>query len=173
MNIFELKIWDDEGSKCTFYTVQYEDTSKNETDLFLEKYESNSEFKDAVQELLAFVLHVIGDEHGADEALFNRYENEVSGLPLKGKLKIGELFYFYPSFQLRLYALKITDEIVVLFGGGVKDGPTNQTSSLHLKWKEACGFAKKITDALLAKEILIDACNRKLTNQLGEDEIIL
>lgn len=173
MNIFELKLWDDEGQRCTFYTVQWDGDSVNETDKFFTKYENEPEYEETVQELLSFVLYTIGEDHGAVDALFNRFENEVTGLPVQGKIRLGEFTYHYPQFSLRLYALKITEEIVVLFGGGIKDGPTNQTSSLNMKWVEACGFARKITDAQRDGLIMIDEYNRTLTNHLGGDEIIL
>ena len=160
-------------ASVTFYTVQWDGESENETDKFFTKYENDPQYGETVQELLSFILYAIGEDHGAVDALFNRFENEVTGLPVKGKIRLGEFTYYYPQFSLRLYALKITDEIVVLFSGGVKDGPTNQTSSLNMKWVEACAFAKKIIAAQLDGSIIIDECNRTLTNHLGGEEIIL
>ncbi len=171
MNIFELKIWDDERSKCTFYTVQWIDTEISETDKFLIRYETSH--SDAIQQLLSFILKAVGEDHGAVDALFNRFENEVVGLPNKGNARLGEFKYHYPEFPLRLYALKITDNIVVLFDGGVKDGPTNQASSLQGKWQEACHFAKRILEEIRDKNIQVDEYNKLLTNHLGESEIII
>ena len=173
MNIFELKIWDDERQICTFYTVQFDGAEDNETDKFLLRYEDDEGLEESVQELLSFVLNVIGDYHGAIDELFNRYENEVTGLPVQGRIRMGEVTYYYPNFPLRLYALKITENIVVLFNGGLKDGPTNQTSSLNLKWVEACQFARRIIDAISAGEVIVDERNRKLINNSGIGEIIL
>lgn len=173
MNIFELKLWDDEGKMCTFYTVQWSDASKNETDIFFETYENDAELESSMLLLLDFVVNTIGNRHGATEALFNRFEHEVVGLPVKGGVKVEKLYYNFPRFPLRLYALKITEEIVVLFGGGLKDGVTNQESSLNLKWREACLFAKKILEAISLGEILIDETNRCLTNEFGTNEMEL
>lgn len=173
MNTFALEIWDDEGAKCTFYTVKYEDNDKNETDLFFEKYDAIPEYKQAGQELLSFVLLAIGNDHGAIDTLFNRDENEVKGLPVKGKQKIKSNLYYFPNFPLRLYALKITNNIVILFNGGIKDGPTNQTSSLHIAWRAACEFAKRIDEALREGSVIVKEKNRKLVNYDGSDEIIL
>lgn len=173
VNIFALEIWDDEGAKCTFYTVKYDDTETNETDLFFEKYDALAEFKEANQELLSFVLLSIGNDYGAIDELFNRDENEVKGLPVQGKVKINEITYHYPNFPLRLYALKITNNIVILFNGGIKDGQTNQSSSLHLEWRAACEFAKRINEAIHDGSIIVDEKNRRLTNYDGSDEIIL
>lgn len=173
VNIFTLEIWDDEGAKCTFYTVRQEDTETNETDLFFEKYDALAKYKEANQELLSFILLSIGNDHGAIDELFNRDENEVKGLPVQGKITVKNITYHYPEFPLRLYALKITNNIVILFNGGIKDGPTNQKSSLHLEWRAACGFAKRIEEAIRNGSIIVDEKNRKLTNDDGSNEIIL
>lgn len=173
MNIFEVKIWNNERKKCTFYTVLNDNEVVNETDKFLLKYENEPEFIEDLQALLSFIIYSIGDEHGANDELFNRHENEVTGLPSKGKISLGEFTYHYPNFSLRLYALKISDEIVILFNGGTKDGPTNQTSSLNIKWLDACNYARRILDAIKNKEIHIDTTNRRLVNYDGSSEIIL
>lgn len=173
VNIFALEIWDDEGAKCTFYTVKQVDSDTAETDIFFKRYDSKAEYKEANQELLSFVLYSIGEDHGAIDELFNRDENEVTGLPVQGKRTVESITYHFPNFPLRLYALKITQNIVVLFNGGVKDGPTNQTSSLHLEWLAACEYAKRIDEAIRDGSIIIDAANRILKNYDGSDEIIL
>lgn len=173
MNIFALEIWDDESAKCTFYTVRYENVDKNETDLFFDKYDEIPLYKKANQELLSFIVYAIGEHHGAVDELFNRDENEVQGLPLHGKRTVENITQYFPEFPLRLYALKITNNIVILFNGGIKDGPTNQKSSLHIEWRAACEFAKRIDEAIRDGSIIIDDEKRKLTNYDGSDEIIL
>ena len=176
MNTFAVEIWDDEGAKCTFYTVRWEDAKNNETDKFFAKYDSLPQFKEAVQELLSFVLDSVGDDHGAIDELFNRFENEVVGLPNKGKARVAGVEFLFPNFPLRLYALRIINrnDLVVLFNGGAKSAQTNQASDdIHLKWIEACEFAKRIDEALRDKEIKIDSKNRRLLSFDGGEEIIL
>lgn len=176
MNTFALEIWDDEGSKCTFYSVRWDDAEENETDKFFNKYDGKAEFKQATQLLLSFVLDSIGEDHGAIDALFNRFENEVIGLPNKGKANVGEIVFLYPDFPLRLYALRINNrsDLVVLFNGGVKSARTNQGSrDLNLKWLEACRFAKRIEEALMEKEVIVDNKKRQLLAGNGDKEIIL
>jgi hypothetical protein len=173
VNIFALEIWDDEGVKCTFYTVKYDYSETSETDIFFDKYDAIAEYKQANQELLSFIIYAIGNDHGAVDELFNRDENEVKGLPVQGKRTVENITYHFPEFPLRLYALKITNNIVILFNGGIKDGPTNQKSSLHLEWRAACEFAKRIDEAIRDGSIIVDEKNRKLTNYDGSDEIIL
>ncbi|MEP4532683.1 MAG: hypothetical protein ABJ004_06330 [Cyclobacteriaceae bacterium] len=173
MNNFVLELWDDEGEKCTFYTVRWEDHPLNETDKFLEKYEKLPEYKGALQELLSFILDAIGDDHGAIDELFNRHENEVEGLPLHGKVCLKDVTFHYPEFPLRIYALRLSERLVVLFNGGIKDGPTNQQSSLCGEWRSACEFAKKINSAWLDGIIETDATGRVLRDYRNNEEIIL
>lgn len=106
---FAVEIWNDEAEKVTFYSVRQEGAHKNQTDLFLERYENERRYESAVQELIYFVITVIGDKYGAIDELFNRPENEVWGLPAHGQVKLREVTLHYPSFPLRLYALRITD----------------------------------------------------------------
>ena len=176
MNTFALEVWDDEGKKCTFYTVRWEEAVENETDKFFNKYVAIPELRLATQQLLSFVLDSLGDDHGAIDALFNRPENEVVGLPNTGKVIIKQIMFAYPNFPLRLYALRIhnRNDIVVLFNGGVKSSWTNQESKdLHLKWVEACQFAKRIEGALNDEEIIIDEYKRKIVSGDARSDIFL
>lgn len=173
MNNFEVKIWDDERRFCTFYTVQLENAEENETDKFFLQYENNPTYEIATKELLAFILYSIGEDHGAIDELLNRHEEEVIGLPVKGRVRLGEFTYQYPDFPLRIYVLKITEEIVVLFNGGVKDDSKNLTSSLHLHWVEACQFARKILDGIKDGAVVVNEKHRKLLNEKGTEEIFL
>jgi hypothetical protein len=171
-----LEIWDDEADKCKFYTVRKEGAKNSETDKFFYKYAAIPELAMEVQELMSFILESIDDDHGAIDILFNRYENQVIGLPNKGKVILGDTSFLFPNFPLRLYALRIYDrtDLVILFNGGRKTAQTNQESrDLNLKWIEACQFAKRIEEALRTRQILIDTRNRKITAADGSDEIVL
>jgi hypothetical protein len=174
MNSFVLEIWNDECKKCIFYTVRWVDAEMNETDKFLKKHYAIEEYRKATQELVSFILDSVGEDHGAIDVLFNRFENEVVGLPNRGKVTVGEISFFFSNFPLRLYALRINDrdDAVVLFNGGIKSGQTNrQSRDLNLKWMEACQFAKRIEEALRNKELVIDRKGR--LSMEGESEIIL
>jgi hypothetical protein len=176
VNTFTLEIWDDETVKCKFYTVRKEGAKNSETDKFFYKYSAIPELTREVQELLSFILESVGNNHGAIDILFNRYENQVIGLPNKGRAALGDASYLFPNFPLRLYALRINDrsDLVVLFNGGRETAQTNQESrDLNLKWIEACQFARRIEEALRTGEILIDVRNRKIIAADGSDEIVL
>jgi len=176
VNTFALEIWDDEAKKCTFYTVRWEGALQNETDKFFNRYDAIAEFKKPVQRLLSFVLDSIGDDHGAVDLLFNGFENEVVGLPNKGKVNVSGIIFLYPNFPLRLYALRVNHrpDLVILFNGGAKTSRTNQGSrDLNLKWIEACQFARRIEEALRDNEIIVDHKKRKIFSFSGSDEIVL
>lgn len=175
VNTFVLEKWDDERALCTFYTVRWDGGKTNETDLFLSKCSRDNSLHEPLSKLVTLLLEVIGDRHGAKDCFFNRDENEVKGLPPKGKIWLGEVGLYYPAFPIRLYALKLSRNIVILFGGGVKDGPTNQTSSLLTKWREACRFCKAIDLAIHDGEVIIDYENRliQLPSPNQDAEILL
>ena len=173
MNIFALEIWDNEASLCTFYTVRKDGAKNNETDKFFIKYDAEPKFTDDAEVLNTFLLDSIGEQHGAIDDFFNRHENQVKGLPPTGKVRIEGITYLFPDFSLRLYALKINEEIVILFNGGIKDEADNQHSSLHLNWVEACSFAKRIEEAFRDGIIIINHENRTITLEDGSDEIYL
>ncbi|MFN8429669.1 MAG: hypothetical protein U0V04_06805 [Spirosomataceae bacterium] len=167
MHTFELKIWDDESRYVTFYTVHREGHSLSEIDKFLEKIEQNNAYLEELNHLLEFLFNAMGERHGAANAFFNRHENQVDALPPKGKVKIASINYAFNKFPLRLFALKITDEIVILFNGGIKDAPTiQQCSGLSIVWHEACQYADKILKEL-HKTIIIDEEKRQLSNPDG------
>ena len=171
MNTFVLEIWDDEGSACTFYTVRYEDQDDNETDRFIFRYENDEDYSESLQELLSLLIDVIGEAHGAKEIFFNRPENEVTALPPKGKIGFYDLHY--PRFPLRLYAYRLSEQIVILFGGGIKDAATNQQSSVSMPWKDACAFARAIDRAFRDGDIEVDYNHRKIISTNNEESIIL
>jgi hypothetical protein len=151
MNNFVLEIWDDECRKCKFYSVRWTDSDISETDKFFKKYYAIPELKEPIQELLSFVLDSIGNDH------------------------VGEVTFLYPNFPLRLYALRIKErhDVVVLFNGGIKSGQTNQQSKgLHLKWLEACQFARRIDQAIRDKEIFLDK-KGWIRSENGDSEILL
>lgn len=173
MNIFVLDIWNDEATRCTFYSVRWDEEENNETDKFLIKYYGIPEFITPIKRLRFFIEETIGEDHGPLDEFFNRNENEVKGFPPKGKVTVDEIDYLFIRFPLRLYALKISEEIVILFNGGIKDGETNKESSLHNQWVEACQFAKRITKAFRNGTIVIDKSGRYLLDYNGSKEIIL
>lgn len=171
MSIFELQTWDNEADKVTFYSPRWEDSEFSEMDKFLLKMEKLPEVKDALQELLELIREVIGNNHGAQDAFFNRFENRVTALPPKGHIKISELELDYRGFPLRLYCLALNEETVILFNGGIKNAQSVQDSDISVKFYEANEFAKRILSAMNTGEIILHG--RTITNYKGSSEIYL
>lgn len=171
MTSFELEIWDNECDKVTFYSPKVEGAAMSEMEKFLHRMEQRAEMVQPLQELLELILGTIGNQYGADEAFFNRFENKVTALPPKGYIKLSELKIDYRGFPLRLYCLRLSEEIVILFDGGIKTAQTAQASEISMKFFEANEFGGRIQDALHAGMIVCD--RRTIRDFNGNSEIIL
>lgn len=172
MNIFELKLWDDEGRRCTFYTVQWDGEELSETDKFFTKYENDPTFKMPIQALAIFLVKKIANENGALKSFF-RFENSAEALPPSGSYEIEEVTINYGNFPLRLYCLRISNSLVILFNGGEKTGQTAQEGKTSMVFHEANLFAKRITTALNQKEIYITEDGREFRSSEGSEKITL
>jgi hypothetical protein len=175
VNTFEVKIWDDERARCTFYTVQWEGADSSETDKFFERYENEThEHFEKSNELLRLILENIGNKYGAIDDFFDRTKNKAQALPPKPKRKIPEIEELGIHFPLRIYCYRISESIVVLFNGGLKDERTDQLSNdISLKFYEAQQFAERIENGLRDGMIIISEDNRYLTDFNNSNEIIL
>jgi len=172
VNIFALEKFDDQGSRCTFYTVRWEESDWSETDKFFDKYESDADFERHIQELAVFLTKKVGNDVGALEDFF-RFENTAQALPPSGKHKVGEITINYGNFPLRIYCLRISDSLVVLFNGGEKTAENAQGGKTSMAFHEANQFAKRILEALHQKEIYITTNQKEFRNFNGSEEICL
>ncbi len=172
MNTFALEIFDDQGQVCTFYTVRWEEAGLSETDKFFQKFRYDEQFKHSLRELASFLEVVIGDEYGALEDFF-RFENTAQALPPSGTHKVEDLYINFGNFPLRLYCLRISETLVVLFNGGEKTADNAQGGKTSMAFQEAQNFAKRILDALREKDIYISADQRTFRYYNDSDEIII
>ena len=172
MNTFELNVFDDEGSVCTFYTVQWEDAALGETEKFFAKYEADIQFKQALQELTKFIFNKIADDTGALEVYF-RFENLAHALPPSGKFIIDKIIINYGNFPLRLYCLRISEQLVVLFNGAEKTSEKAKDGKTSMVFDEANKFAKRILQALNDREIFISNTGREFVDDEGNTEHFL
>jgi hypothetical protein len=147
--------------------------STSETDKFFHRMSGIPDMKLHLQEVSKLIIEVIGNTYGAQEGFFNRFENRATALPPKGKIKISELELDYDRFPLRLYCLALSEELVILFNGGIKSARTTQESTdvITVKFYEANEFAKRIFEVLNTNEIFIDG--RFLRDRTGNPEIYL
>ena len=144
----------------------------SETDIFFEKYDSDSTFERPIQELAVFLTKKIGNDVGALEDFF-RFENSAHALPPSGKFKVGEVSINYGNFPLRLYCLRISDSLVVLFNGGKKTAENAQGGKTSMVFHDANLYAKRILEALQQKEIYITINEREFRNFDDSEEIYL
>lgn len=172
MNTFALEIFDDQGKLCTFYTVRWEDAELSETDKFFLKFSNENQLKQALQELAKFLEVVIGNEYGALEDFF-RFENNAHAIPSAGTYKVEDIYINYGNFPLRLYCLRISESLVILFNGGEKTANTAQQGKTSMAFQEANIFAKRILEALKNKDIYINDKQRTFLSFNGNEEIYI
>lgn len=178
MNTFALEIWYDEGSVCTFYTVRWvtdDEDAPSETDRFFDTYAvPEHPLEQKAMHLFRLITESIGNRYGATNDFFDRVENKAQALPPKPKQWLEEIKDLGINFPLRLFCYRITEQIVVLFNGGIKDADSAQESkNLSMKFYEAQTFVQKIEEALQSEMIEISNDRRYIQFFNGTIEIIL
>ncbi len=173
MNIFALEIFETYPI-VTFYTVRWEKEEISETDKFIKKFlYQQTKYKTELQEILT-LIEVIGEERGAKDIYFTRHENLATALPPSSTLLVKGIEILFYENRLRLYCIKINENIVVLFNGGIKSAQKVQDSpDLIMKFREAQTFAKRIWQAIRDKDIVINQPSHELNDAFDTDEIIL
>lgn len=155
MNSFTVKIWDDEGQRCTLYTVQKEGSNDSETDKFFLKAKKNEKLKRNFQELATFLTDIIGEQDGALPIYF-REEQQAHALPPKKSIVKNSITFFHLNYPLRLYCLRISNTILVLFNGDEKTSETAQDGKTSMVFYEALQFTECILKAYLNNEFQFD-----------------
>ncbi len=144
-NLFELKALG--GRKTRFYTVQFEDKPDNEFEDFLLRHENQEDLKQQLDELVAW-LDEIAARRGALHWLF-RHENKAHALPPKQRLQHLEIN------NLRLYCLRLNDNVVILFNGGFKTADTAQNCpNVRPYFNQANRLSDAIDQCLQSGEIV-------------------
>lgn len=127
--------------KVHYYTFWVEGRTKSETDAFFSRFEDKEPLAQELN-LLVTWLSEIGQRRAA-KARYFRFENDASALPPPARI-MAELGDDYCS--LRLYCVRLSDEVVILANGGLKTGRTVQDSpDLLAKFR----FANKMANQLL------------------------
>jgi hypothetical protein len=173
VNTFALEVFDDEGRKCTIYTVRWDGHQYSETDKFFSKFEEDPILGDSLKELATFLGKVISDERGAKKGFF-RHENRAMALPPKsGTYKFDHITINTTDFPLRLYCLRLSDSLLILFNGAEKTSRDAQSGETRTFFNEANQFAKKIDEALKNGLIFISYSGREILSSDGGNEIII
>lgn len=152
-----VKVFDDQGSKCVFYTVCREEGGDSETDNFIRRIRAQEEYLDELKLIMSIIIDVIGDVTGAEDKYFTRLETRATAFPPKNDRRLEkELLEINSDFEgilksrIRLYALRLSDSVVVLFNGGIKltDGKAQDDPNVQIHFRNAQSYAKKINDAI-------------------------
>lgn len=127
--------------KVTYYTIHSEGEEYSETDKFFLRFDGKKRFATDVQHI-KYWLEKIGNENGAQERYF-RLEGRAKALPLHP-----------PRTKLRLYLHRISDDIVILGGGGKKTSKKVQNSPDALPHFELMNMISSFVDSRLRKQQL-------------------
>ena len=151
-----VELFIDEGSKCTFYTIRQNDASMNEAEKFFRRMMSDKEYKEDAERLLVIISDVIGEKYGADEDFF-RSERKAQALPPSKKNNYSTIKRF-KSFQLneifnsrlRLYCYAISESVVILFNGVVKQtkGSAQEDPNVSIFFYDAQRYVSTIEKAI-------------------------
>lgn len=173
MNIF-VEVFSDEGSKVTFYTVRKEGAEISETEDFFRRVSEKTEYQEDVYKLVRLLSNQIANLYGAHEKYFNRHERKATALPPKKyrTFKTEKVINFSYS-PLRLYTLKISESIVVLFNGGIKltGGKAQGDPNVSMYFHEANEYARRIIQAI--KEDMICINKKSMVDFQGNKIITL
>ncbi|MBV6439406.1 MAG: hypothetical protein DYG98_17315 [Haliscomenobacteraceae bacterium CHB4] len=136
------------GRKTRFYTVRFEQKTHTEFEDFLLRHENRKDLEEQLNELIAW-LDEIAERRGALNWLF-RQENKAHALPPKQRLDHLEVN------NLRLYCLRLSDHVVILFNGGVKTADVAQNCpNVKPYFVQANRLAGAIDESLQIDELRI------------------
>jgi len=151
VNIFATIKEEIRFDKVTYYSVCLEE---NDESLFLQFL--NSHVSEEYQEQLSLIrswLRKIGNEIGAQERYFRNESfrgGDTRALPPPTR-------YLEIECNLRLYCMRINDDIVILFSGAEKTAVTAQEcDNVYPHFLQANKLSKAIYTAILEKDIEID-----------------
>lgn len=100
------------GENCTVYTIQFLNDDMHEFEKFVTKFRENAELNDDYHRIAAFISQIL--QRGALERYF-RFE---------GKMKDSVIALPVYKSKLRLYGLRLSDKILILGNGDVKNTRT-------------------------------------------------
>ncbi|MCK8495343.1 hypothetical protein M0L20_25990 [Spirosoma sp. RP8] len=98
-------------------------------------------------------IQEIGQNRGAKSRYF-RFENDAAALPPPAKImaKLGNSYC-----QLRLYCIRLSDEIVILVNGGRKTSQTVQNSPERMVYfRFASRMAQQLIELIQSGELVLD-----------------
>lgn len=102
----------DQSEKCTVYTIQFMSDDLNEFEKFVAKFQSDGELNKDYRIIAKFIDQIL--DFGALERYFRP----------EGKVRDSVVALHTLRSKLRLYALRLSDKILILGNGGEKKSRT-------------------------------------------------
>jgi hypothetical protein len=135
--------------KVTFYSIQYEGEIKSETEKFFERFEQDGNRQDQIRAFILTLLRM-GNETGATTFYFDRNEGFIDALPSKKGTQLEKPSDRDYPFDLRLFWLRLSPTVVLLFNGGIKSSEKlNDSPDLFpAKYRAAVRAAQAVSDQL-------------------------
>lgn len=119
MSEVELVLIND-GNKCTLYSIQFASEDTSEYERFYKKFVENATLNRDLQKIVQILYNI--SEVGALERLFRP----------EGKMKDSVVALPVLSSKLRLYCLRLSNGILIIGNGGVKNSRTyNEDDTLR------------------------------------------
>ena len=106
-----------ESEKTALYSISFEKDGTTEFEKFVEEFEQNAKYNRDYQRIIAALQAILN--LGALERFFRpegKIKDSVAAIPIEGG-------------KLRLYCLRISEQIVILGNGGVKTTRTYEENS--------------------------------------------
>lgn len=141
---------------ASLYTIIFEDNDMSEFGKFLSRFKDNARLQRDYQIILYALQKIL--ENGVLERYFRpegKYADRVCALPID-------------SGRLRLYCLRMSDKILILGNGGIKETKTyNENQELNGYVLDLQKFDALLKDAekdgsIIVKETVLDGINDKI-----------
>jgi hypothetical protein len=145
--------------KVTYYSVRFVDKEITEFEAFVLKHAQQANIQDEWADLMLWMEERLGRRSGALKHLF-RHEGKADGLPPSAQ-------YLDIDYEqnIRLYCLRISDHVVVLFNGGIKTEQRAQDCpTVKPHFTNAQYLAATITKAMSGR-------NREISLSVDEFEL--
>ena len=107
----------DNSDKCTMYTIHFLSEDDTELENFISRFKDNAKYNSDFQSILIFMERIMAN--GALERYFRR----------EGKLTDSVVALPVLKSRLRLYCLRLSDHILVVGNGGVKNTRTYEENA--------------------------------------------
>ena len=140
--------------KVTYYTIRLEGDTYSETEKFILRFEADAQYQQDLENILALLV-ILGNEKGAKSRFF-RDESAAQALPPEIREALRENWVQFIDAGLRLFCLRMTDEVVILLNGGIKSSQkTNDSPDLVAKFRMAQQLSKAIDKQLRNRELQV------------------